>query len=387
MVNTSPGLSILGFEVEALQSYANNLELSDLLAPLMLSRAVAENLACDGITGALLILRQAPRPTLAVIGRFDETQGAYLKARARHLQQLCHNLHYVSYRQAEKDCRVLADRLRARLGDDLNRFYFQAMPRGGMVILGLLAYCLNLDRQRFEPPFPPDAPLVVVDDCALTGARLASFLARQAGPRVVFAPLYAPDQLRDAIQRQEKRVIACVSAHDLEVANDEVPGQLETLEQWQAHLPGKRYWVGNPEHVCFPWNEPDTFFWNAASARAEKNWHILPGELCLKNRLPEQITPVPLQIQPDGDGLFKPAEHVVYGDYEGGVVIGQLEDGRVIGLENTAAAMWRALISSASIEAAVDRLQNEYMVDETALTADLHDFIEKLLGRGIIKEN
>lgn len=386
MESVSPGLHILGFDVGALQSYANNLELSDHFAPLMLSRAVAENLANDGFAGALLILRYRPCPTLAVIGRFDEAQRVYLDMRARHLQQLCNTIRFVSYKQVEKDCQVLADRLRAQLGDDINRFYFQAMPRGGMVVLGLLAYCLNLERQRFEPPFPADAPLVVVDDCALTGARFASFLTRQAGPRVLFAPLYAPAQLRKLIQQKEKRVIACVSAQDLKVATNEVPAQLETLEQWQARLPGKRYWVGNPEHVCFPWNEPDTFFWNAASGQAEKGWRILPGELCLKNRLPEQTTPIPLQIQPDGDGLFKPAEHVVYGDYEGGVVIGQLQDGRVFGLENTAAAMWQALLNSVSMEDAVARLQNEYMVDGAVLMADLHAFVEQLLARGMIEK-
>ena len=335
--------------------------------------------------GVLLILRPLPRPRLAIIGHFNEAQAAHLEAQAGHVQWLCQNLRFVSYSQVEKDCQALATQLQERWGEDVKSFRFSAMPRGGMVVLGMLAYCLGLERHRLEPPFPVDAPLVVVDDCALTGARFASYLERQASQQVIFTPLYAPQGLREAILKEEPRVIACLSAQDINgVVGGEETNQ-QRLARWRPRLDGKRYWVGAPEHVCFPWNEPDTFFWNPVSEKVEKGWRILPGELCLKNRLPPGVQPVALQVQPEGKGPFRPTEAVIFGEYERQIVIGQLESGQTFGLEGTAAAMWRALLEAGSLEEAVDRMVREYAVEEGILRADLQAFIDDLLGRGILE--
>ena len=337
--------------------------------------------------GVFLILRSSPRPILAILGCFDKAQSAYLEAQAGHLQWLCQNLRCVSYLQVEKDCQTLAAQVLERWGNEVKDFHFRAMPRGGLVVLGLLAYCLGLERQQLEPPFPADAPLVVVDDCALTGARFASFLRRQASSRVIFAPLYAPAPLREAIQQQEPRVMACLSAQDYQVDTNTAETDLERLERWWPRLQGTRYWVGTAEHVCFPWNEPDTFVWNPVSKRVERGWRVLPAKMCLKNRLPPGMQPVPLQVQPEGRGPFRPAEAVIFGEYEGQVVIGQLESGQTFGLEGTAAAMWRALIEASSLEEAVGELVREYEVEEEILRADLQAFVDDLLGRGILERS
>ena len=130
-----------------------------------------------------------------------------------------------------------------------------------------------------------DIPLVVVDDCALSGARFRQFIDKSENQRVIFAPLYSHPDLRTAIESRESRVLTCVSAQDLkdygpEELKDEYPAW---QERWHHRLEGSRYWVGQVDHVCFAWNEPDRVIWNPVTQQVETGWRVVPPELCLKN--------------------------------------------------------------------------------------------------------
>jgi hypothetical protein len=142
---------------------------------------------------ATLVVRPAPDPLLGVAGYFDGADRVRLGALRWQLERVLPRLRYVSYARAQEDCERLAARLVERFGrDELRDFRFVAIPRGGFVVLGMLAYILGLRGSQLEPPHPPDAPLVVVDDCALSGVRFGQFLERVDCSRVVFAHLYSP---------------------------------------------------------------------------------------------------------------------------------------------------------------------------------------------------
>lgn len=55
------------------------------------------------------------------------------------------------------------------------------------------------------------------------------------------------------------------------------------------------------------------------------------------------------------------------------------------GLDPTGTAMWAALTETGSVEAALDRLLEEFDVDRQVLSRDLDALVERLVGRGLIE--
>lgn len=246
---------------------------------LALARAIAASPGWPD--GCELIVHPGSPPKLFVFGRFDAEGEAWLRCQSRALPRACARLRYVGYAQIERDCEQLAARLREHLGPDLHRADFTAIPRGGFVVLGLLASLLP----RQAPAGAEEGLLVVVDDCALSGIRFGQTLRRYDSSRIVFAPLYSPPELRAVIREREPRVEAVLSAAD--VAGERVEAG-----------PEDGYWSGDTEALAFPWNEPDRSVWNPNAQRWETAWRIVPPELCLKNRPRPGFEPIPVQVHP-----------------------------------------------------------------------------------------
>ena len=335
-------------------------------------------------------MRSTPGPALGILGRFDRAGEARLRGLASGLNDACRRLRYVSYPQAEQECEQLAARIADRIPPtELARFQFVALPRGGLVVLGMLAYFLGLRRAQLLPPEAPDAPLVVVDDCAFTGLRFSHFLQRTASPRIIFAPLYSHPDLRAAIEAAEPRVEACISARDLQVHRPESAAGAGSASQlgWVERLGGMRYWAGHTDHLCTPWSEPDRGFWNDVTAQWETGWSIVPPELCLKNRPPRGSRPIPVFEQPAGRGPLRPSERVIFGAFEGQVVIGNLATGESFGLADVAAAMWQGILRHGNLSEVAAALGREYEVDAATLHADLQAFAADLLARGLLVQD
>lgn len=376
---------------EALGCYARALGIGstgDVLP--MLARAISASPLWRDMPDADLVVRSAPGPALGILGRFDRAGEARLRGLAGGLNDACRRLRYVGYPQAEQDCEQLAARIADRIPPtELARFQFVALPRGGFVVLGMLAYFLGLRRAQLLPPEAPDAPLVVVDDSAFTGLRFSHFLQRTASPRIIFAPLYAHPDLRAAIAAAEPRVEACISARDLQVYRSESPegagpaSQLGCVERLQ----GTRYWAGRTDHLCTPWSEPDRGFRNAVTEQWETGWAIVPPELCLKNRPPRGSRPIPVFEQPAGRGPLRPSERVIFGAFEGQVVIGNLATGESFGLAEVAAAMWQGIVRLGNLGEVAAALGREYEVDAATLRADLQAFADDLLARGLLVQD
>ena len=366
---------------------ADGLEL-DLLA---LAKGLATSPAWKEMPGAVLVVRLIPTPILGVIGRFDEAAEARLTTLGPQLANRLANLRYVSYSQAEEDCERLATLLIERFGrHELSRFRFAAIPRGGLVVLGMLSYMLGLEHAQMSPPHPPDAPLVVVDDCALSGFRFDRFLARSESRQVVFAHLYSHPELREAVEARQPRVIACLGARDL---HDHAPESLGAeypvwREQWLARLGvDSGYWLGKPEHLCFPWNEPDVTVWNPATERIERGWRIVPPDLCLKNRPVTGTELIPVQVQPEGMGPLRPSERVIFGEFEASIVVGNMETKESFTLTGVAADMWKAVVEHGDLDEAAASLSEEYETDQSTLRADLRSFVKDLMGMDLLEQS
>jgi hypothetical protein len=329
---------------------------------------------------------------LGVLGHFDAATEVKMEALRWQVDIALARLQYVSYAQAEQDCERLAVRLIERFGlDTLRRFRFAAIPRGGFIVLGMLAYILNLEQTQLEQSYSmqPDVPLVVVDDCALSGARFGHYLRRCPERQVIFAHLYSHPDLRAAIEVREAQVRACLSAHDLyDYAPEHLGDQYSAWrEAWLARLDDHGYWIGQPGHVCFAWNEPDIAIWNPITQRVERGWHVVPPEFCLKNRsTPDTTGPIRVQVQPEGKGPLKPSAQVLFGEFEALIVIGNVQTGQSFALEGVAADMWRAIVEYGDLEEVMTTLLRDYDVDKSTLQADLQAFIAELLEQGLLEQ-
>lgn len=72
-------------------------------------------------------------------------------------------------------------------------------------------------------------------------------------------------------------------------------------------------------------------------------------------------------------------------ELEGESVLLNLKSERYFGLDEVGSRMWKVLTTSESIQAAYQALLAEYAVDPEQLSRDLENFIEKLLGQGLIE--
>lgn len=374
------------------------LPLDELIAPaedagrpesaLSLAHALAASPPWKAMRDAVMVVRPEPRPLLGILGTFDEETASRIEALRWQLSFALQRLRYVSYAQAEADCERLAEQLLARMGRDaLRRFRFAAIPRGGHLVLGMLAYALDLARDQLEVPLPPDAPLVVVDDCALTGVRFGQFIERVPNRPIVFAPLYSHPDLRTALEASEPRVTACLSARDL---HDHAPAQLGDgypawRQRWLARSDACCRWVGLPDHVCFPWNEPDISIWNPITEREEQGWRVVPPAYCLKNRPPPGAAPARVQVQSEGKGILRPSAAVLFAALGDDVIVASTETSKAFRLNGVAAAIWRAIILHDDLKEALTTLRREYNVEEATLKNDLNAFAGELLKKGLLE--
>ncbi len=311
---------------------------------------------------------------------------------------------FVDYRRAERDCEVLAARLLDGLGRErLRGALFTAIPRGGLIVLGMLAYWLDLEADQLvaprlapvaDPPAakPPraagpsgaDPLLVVVDDCALTGYRFGTRLAASPHREVVFAHLYSHPDLRRAIVAAEPRVVACVAAHDLaDHAAESHPDETDReawRRRWHERLGPGRYWVGRPELVSFAWSEPARPTWNPAVDRVEEGWRLLPPHLCLGNRV-RLVAP----SQAARSVGWRQPEAVASGEVDGVVWLCDTRSGEVVSLTGVAAEMWRRVAGWGSLEAAVTDLAGVYAAGEAEIRRDIEALAADLAARGFLE--
>ena len=335
---------------------------------------------------AALVLKEAPEPCLAAIGYFTVPQVDRIRALQAQIRLASATFRYVGYAQAEKDCRALAAVLWDRFDESqLSRFCFTALPRGGQIILGMLSYILPLERNQLTQPVPPDSPLIVVDDCALSGVNFRRFLSHSSARRIIFCPLYSHPDLRDAILACEPRVTHCLSARDL---FDHAPAMYEEnyrnwRARWNARQDGFGYWVGQPEYLCFAWNEPDFAIADLRAAGVDSGWRIVPSELCLKNRDATREGPQ-LQRQYMGSGPLMPSPRTLFGDLGSSVVVADMETKICYVLEDVAADIWRATARWGRIDRITSEMRRAYDVDEKTLKTDLNDFIGEMASKGLI---
>jgi len=288
---------------------------------------------------------------------------------------------YYDYEQAEIAAETLAARLLEVIPrDELSGHVFAPIPRGGLIVLGMLSYLLDLTPEQLPPTARRGRPTVLVDDIALTGARVREALDALDASDVVVAHLISHPDLRAAV-RDDSRVRECVAAFDLEtVDNDMSPEQVSEVRQaWKARLDG-RYWFGHPELIAFPWSEPDQILWDDEKGAVEIGWRVVSPEMCLKNRA---LLGPPA---PDRESRrFRFPGDIAFGMFDDGYLVCRLEDEEVFRLDAVAGAIWGAIGTLGDVESAARYLATVFDADVATLTSDSNSMLSRLVDAGLLE--
>jgi hypothetical protein len=349
--------------------------------------AAARSAPARGVPG-VVIVRGGVFPGIAVVGALDPAAIARVEELLSHVDEAVMGLHYVSYERAERDVRLLAERLEERFSRGLlDSAEFRAIPRGGLIVLGMLALTMDLRPDQLQGPTDDARPLVLVDDCALSGHRLHHELQERGGTMVSIAVLYAPEELCRSIEARETHVQGCVAAHYLRDLGQEIhgAGYQAWVDRWTERLGEDRYWVGHPESVVFAWNEPDRSFINAATGQREAGWQLFGSGLA--GRTTGIGGAMTVQVQPTARGPIRPTASVFFGDLDGSVVIAKSEHDSAIVLDPVASAIWRSLIEHGTVHEAVDGLLAAYDASRSRLEDDVRALVDDLRRRSILVDD
>ncbi len=360
-----------------------------------LARSLAANLRRDLSAPAAVVVRPDAVPSLAVVGWATPEEQDGLETALDGFLGGVSRLRYVDYAQAEDDAVALAQTLRDALGpEQLERAVFTGIPRGGPIVLGMLAYALDLSPEQLTPQARPSAPLVVVDDCFLTGHRAAQFVNAQ-DPRsvVILAGLYAHPDLRTALSREHPAVTDCVTARDL---TDHAPALYgDDYDAWKARMKaqasGPRYWIGVPDHLCFAWSEPDLGLRTEAAPHMQRGWQVGPADRCLARRGANDQPPdgdALVSVQPARTSLsehaVRPAPTVFYAQVGEHTLVLESSSAACTVLDGTGAAFWWALINQGTVPEAQEALLSQYAVSPDVLETDLRTFVGTAVDQGLL---
>jgi hypothetical protein len=352
-----------------------------------LASAIAHSPIWDRMGPAVLVLRTDPVPSLAALGRFDEADVARLSFLARWLAPAIASTRYLDPASVDAAVETLADRLSSAFGREVRDFDFAAVPRGGLIVLGMLAYALDVAGDRLGPARDPARPLVIVDDCAFTGSRFRRFVAGERGSRWIFAHLCSPPELRTAMIEQVPQLSHAIAAFDLRDLGPEEHG--EGYREWRARAEVQagagRDWIGQPENVVFPWSEPDHNFWNAVTREVEWGWRLAPPDRCLKAGSASYPDGVPVQVLAETQGGRRATTRVLFARFEDRVHILDRDEGETFLLDEVGSRVWEGLMAGGSDQDIANVIASRFDVDLEQALDDVRALAGGLLARGLVE--
>lgn len=388
-------------ESQQLKGYMRSDSVAEAVIQLM--ESIRANPLWYEMEGVSLVGRASPEPMLAVFGHFCSSDIARWKDLALLIKEGVQYHRHIDYAEVEAAAKRLADDLVSRYGrGPLSSFQFTAIPRGGVIVLGILSYLLDLrpDQIVVSPNFQSHCDtLVVVDDCSLSGFRFQGFLNQLYADRVIFCSLCAVPELCRLIVLREPKVDACFTAIDLLDLGVSRFGDL--YPQWcseQRMLMGDSgYWVGIPQPISFSWSEPQTLYWNSERMKFEAGWNLVPPHLCLKRRVQAKKLDGrvngrggqgAIAFNDNSQGQLQASGRVLWVRAGSAVSIARIPESsqavHCFRLDGAAADMWESLMLHGSVDKVFEALAGHYDVDAQVLRHDLSRFVDDLIGNGIL---
>jgi hypothetical protein len=289
----------------------------------------------------------------------------------------------LDWRSCEIGAESLASFLMQRYGQrQLGEAQYLAIPRGGLVVLGMLSYFLDLPRDTlWRGAQDPNRLLVLVDDCAIGGARLRRALEIYPAADVVVAVLASPLGLRQAVLEREPRVQSFLSSITLRPLAGPATVMTKAMAEAETKLLSERYWLGRTELPRFPWGEPDLIGWSDESRKFEAGFRNRPPHASWKSR---SLLGVPPLLERRGD--WHAPEGVTWGEVDGVLWLCDTRgEGTVSSLEPPGSEIWRCLAAGADVEQTVAMLAERFDVEPERLRQDVIAFAAELEARGVLE--
>ena len=350
----------------------------------MLERAVAD--IPPTVEPVRFVVRGGEQPGIAVVGDLTDLWVARIKALFEEIVDRLEHWNYVSFDVAAGECVILAERLEDRLGASaLNEAVFAGVPRGGLIVLGMLSMVMGLRQDQLGSHRSAADLVVFIDDCALTGHRLKALIGESPAERLACGFLRAADELCAAVEARESRVEACLAVSRLRDVGPQMlgSGYAHWVERWNHIAEGhERYWIGVPERVAFAWKEPDRSFINTATGEREVGWHVMPRKMCLSTQaLPTKHVVV---LQEPGIGPLRPSPGLFWIESDGIVEVAQQGSGEAVKLDAVGSAIWTSIVQCGEIDGVVTNLREIFDAPETRLRDDVDVFVDQLLETGLL---
>ena len=366
----------------ALDRYRSSLDVSSPGEAVgALASAIACGAAWSSLPEAALAVRTAGVPAVGVVGRFMAADVARVAAQVRRVEASLGAFSFIGFARVEVAIRELAEMVVRELGaDGVREAAFIAIPRGGHVVLGLLAVALGLEAGQLSASADPRRLVVLVDDCALSGVRLRQHLAQLTAERVLVATLASPRPLRTAVARAERRVRGFVSAIDLEVLDSSAGARVRGDRAGSGREQG--YWRGHVAPFALPWIEPDGGVAIAGGACYDSAWPLCPPSRCSRNR-PGPYSPRIEAIGAAG-GPLTPSPAALFAACGGDVAIASTDTGEMFALTGTAAEVWRSVIATGSPLRAVRSIARRAGVPRGRVRTDVDGLLAQLQARTLL---
>lgn len=367
---------------------------------------LANSLSHDNrFVDTLFVIRQSERDVSAsgvyAFGEFAPVDMERFRHLAMQVSRVDRAARYIDYNEAERLTEILAHQLVERYGrKELLKFEYRPIPRGGVIVMGMLSYALGLPAgDVLSRESGSKRPVVFVDDCVLSGMRFKQQLKDLDNCKVILASLFAPEDLCGS-STAKKPSFDCVSAVRLKDLGPELYGAFydSWRKQWADRLGDSVLWAGQPEYLCFAWNEPESSFLNSVTGEVEMGFRLAPPERCLHHRYINlsfsangNVQSKKVQIHDDGPGPIDAAPGVVAARLDGNRVAvadfskdqSKNSSGCYL-LENSAADMWEQIIINGTIQKASKKLSLLYDTDYSTIASDMAVLIDSLVELGLI---
>lgn len=351
-----------------------------------LAQAIASSPPARTMPGVVLAVQGRPSPLLMFVGHVDAAARARIGELGGLLEEAATRLRVLAWADVETACQRLAERIRGSLGSDaLQRACLVGVPRGGVIVAGLLAYALDIPRERVGRTEGAET-VILVDDCSISGVRLHEVLAEfDASQRLVIATLLSHPELRAAVVSAEPQVAGFMSGGDLLEHTERILGPESEAwrRRWKERVP-TRYHTALLDLPVFPWGEPQVRLFNPVTQQTEPSWWLAPPSSCLHHR----VSPSGLQIQEvDADpARTRLAAEVVPVAFDGATVLVDTGRGRTLRLTGTAAALWDAWIGAGSLERAAAAVSQRYEIEPERAVSDLKELLRGLAERELLAQ-
>ena len=349
-----------------------------------LAEALSSSPPARTMPDVVLAVREKPRPQVLFVGEIDAAGRARIDELGGLLAEAGERLRILDWPAIEHACEMLADRLRQHLGPErLQQVVLVGVPRGGIIVAGLLAYALGIPRERVGPNTGTET-VVLVDDCSISGVRLREVLASvDHTQRLVVATLASHPGLRTAVVAAEPDVEAFLSGIDLEDHTVSVLGTgAEAWRRRQQEAVPERYHTALLDLLVFPWSEPEVRLHNPVTGRMEPHWWLAPPGHCLHHR--SAAPGLEIQYLDEDPAQQVLMAEVVAVKQAGATVLIDTQDGRTLRLSGTAGALFETWASTGSVSAAVTLISEQYEVSASRASLDLRTLLDELRSRELI---